>query len=62
LPEVIKKPLSMGADELVFLEDEAFEGGDSWSTAHALNLFTVPGSEDIQCGIAYLLWHMRRYL
>jgi electron transfer flavoprotein beta subunit len=36
LPEVIKKPLSMGADELVLLEDEAFEGGDSWSTAHAL--------------------------
>jgi electron transfer flavoprotein beta subunit len=36
LPEVIKKPLSMGADEIVLLEDEAFEGGDSWSTAHAL--------------------------
>jgi electron transfer flavoprotein beta subunit len=36
LPEVIKKPLSMGADELVLLEDEAFEGGDSWATAHAL--------------------------
>ena len=36
LPEVIKKPLSMGADEIVLLEDEAFEGGDSWTTAHAL--------------------------
>ena len=35
-PAVVKKPLSMGADELVLLEDEAFEGGDSWSTAHAL--------------------------
>lgn len=34
--EVIKKPLGMGADELVLLEDEAFEGGDSWSTAYAL--------------------------
>jgi electron transfer flavoprotein beta subunit len=33
---VVKKPLSMGADELVLLEDEAFEGGDSWSTANAL--------------------------
>ena len=33
---VVKKPLSMGADDLVLLEDEAFEGGDSWSTAHAL--------------------------
>jgi electron transfer flavoprotein beta subunit len=34
--DVVKKPLSMGADELVLLEDEAFEGGDSWSTAQAL--------------------------
>jgi len=36
LREVIKKPLSMGADELVLLEDEAFANGDSWSTANAL--------------------------
>ncbi len=35
-PEVVKKPLSMGADELVLLEDEAFTEGDSWSTAYAL--------------------------
>ncbi|MEW6033446.1 MAG: electron transfer flavoprotein subunit beta/FixA family protein [Chloroflexota bacterium] len=34
--EVVKKPLSMGADELILLEDPAFEGGDSWSTATAL--------------------------
>ena len=34
--DVVKKPLSMGADELVLLEDEAFAGGDSWSTAYAL--------------------------
>ena len=34
--EVIKKPLSMGADELVLLEDAAFDGGDGWSTATAL--------------------------
>jgi len=26
----------MGSDELILLEDEAFEGGDSWSTAYAL--------------------------
>jgi electron transfer flavoprotein beta subunit len=26
----------MGADELILLEDEAFEGGDSWSIAFAL--------------------------
>lgn len=35
--DVIKKPLSMGADELILLEDEAFDGGDSWSTAFALS-------------------------
>ena len=34
--DVVKKPLSMGADELVLLEDTAFEDGDSWSTAYAL--------------------------
>jgi electron transfer flavoprotein beta subunit len=36
LREVVKKPLSMGADELILLEDEAFASGDSWSTASAL--------------------------
>ena len=36
LRDVIKKPLSMGADELILLEDEAFTEGDSWSTAYAL--------------------------
>ena len=34
--DVIKKPLSMGADELILLRDPAFEGGDSRSTAYAL--------------------------
>jgi electron transfer flavoprotein beta subunit len=34
--EVIKKPLAMGVDELILLEDEAFAEGDSWSTAYAL--------------------------
>ena len=36
LREVVKKPLSMGADELVLLEDETFTDGDSWATAYAL--------------------------
>ncbi len=36
LRDVVKKPLSMGADELVLLEDEAFTEGDSWATAYAL--------------------------
>jgi len=34
--DVVKKPLSMGADELILLEDEAFVDGDSWSIAYAL--------------------------
>ncbi len=34
--DVVKKPLAMGADELILLEDEAFTNGDSWSTAEAL--------------------------
>ena len=33
---VVKKPLHMGADDLVLLEDEAYLGGDSWTTADCL--------------------------
>jgi electron transfer flavoprotein beta subunit len=33
---VTKKPLFMGADELILLEDEAFVDGDSWSIAYTL--------------------------
>lgn len=52
LREVVKKPLSMGADELVLLEDEAFADGDSWSTAYALAMAIKKiGSYDlIFCG------------
>ena len=38
LRDVVKKPLSMGADELVLLEDPAFADGDNFSTAYALSL------------------------
>jgi electron transfer flavoprotein beta subunit len=50
--DVIKKPLSMGADELVLLEDEAYEEGDSWSTAYALAMAIkkVGSYELIFCG------------
>lgn len=34
---VTKKPVFMGADELILLEDDVFAGGDSWSTAYALS-------------------------
>jgi electron transfer flavoprotein beta subunit len=37
LREVVKKPLAMGADALVLLEDEAYENGDSWTNAGALS-------------------------
>jgi electron transfer flavoprotein beta subunit len=49
---VVKKPLHMGADELVLLEDEAFVGGDSWATAQALAAaITKIGEYDlILCG------------
>jgi len=36
LRDVVKKPLSMGADELILLEDDAFVDGDGYSTAYAL--------------------------
>jgi electron transfer flavoprotein beta subunit len=36
--EVVKKPLSMGADELILLEDDAFADCDSVLTAKALAL------------------------
>jgi electron transfer flavoprotein beta subunit len=34
--EVVKKPLAMGADALVLLEDDAYAAGDAWTTASAL--------------------------
>jgi electron transfer flavoprotein beta subunit len=36
LREVVKKPLAMGADELILLEDAAFADLDSYATASAL--------------------------
>lgn len=33
---VLRKPMAIGPDELILLEDEAFAEGDSWSTAYAL--------------------------
>jgi len=52
LREVVKKPLAMGADELILLEDEAYTGGDGWSTASALAIaIKKKGSYDlILCG------------
>lgn len=50
--DVIKKPLAMGADEMVLLEDAAFEGADSRSTAYtlAMAIKKVGEYEVIFCG------------
>jgi electron transfer flavoprotein beta subunit len=46
--DIVKKPLAMGADELILLEDKAFDDGDSWSTAYALAMAIKKiGSYDI---------------
>ncbi|UCG54077.1 MAG: electron transfer flavoprotein subunit beta/FixA family protein [Dehalococcoidia bacterium] len=52
LREVIMKPLSMGADELILLEDEAFVDGDSWSTANVLarTIAKISEYDIILCG------------
>jgi electron transfer flavoprotein beta subunit len=36
--DVVKKPLAMGADQLILLEDPAYEESDSWATAYALSM------------------------
>jgi electron transfer flavoprotein beta subunit len=38
LPEVVKKPLAMGADALLLLEDEAFADVDGYQTAYGLSM------------------------
>ncbi len=50
--EVIKKPLSMGTDELILVEDELFTVGDSWLIAKILAItITKIGLYDIiLCG------------
>jgi electron transfer flavoprotein beta subunit len=50
--DVIKKALAVGGDELVLLEDAAFEDSDSWSTAYALSLAIkkLEGYDVVFCG------------
>lgn len=50
--EVMKKPLAMGADELILMEDSAFADGDGWTNAYALSMaIKKAGSYDvILCG------------
>lgn len=50
--DVVKKPLSMGADELFLLQDQALEEGDAFSTARALAaaIKKIGGFDLIFCG------------
>ena len=59
LRDVVKKPLAMGVDELILLEDEAFVEGDSWSTAYALAMAikTIGEYDLIFCGRQAADWN-----
>jgi len=50
--DVIKKSLAVGSDELVLLEDAAFENSDSWTTAVALSraIQKLDGFDVVFCG------------
>ena len=50
--DVIKKSLAVGGDELVLLEDPAFEDSDSWATANALAraIQKLDGFDAVFCG------------
>jgi electron transfer flavoprotein beta subunit len=52
LREVVKKPLAMGADELVLLDDPAYDGGDSYAVALALTMAIKKkgGFDIVLCG------------
>jgi len=51
-PKVIKKSLAMGCDDLILLEGDVFENGDSWSTAYALScaIGKIDDYQMILCG------------
>ena len=50
--DVIKKTLAVGGDELILLEDPAFEDSDSWATAAALvkAIQKMGGCDVVFCG------------
>ncbi len=54
----LKQTIAMGADEAILLDDPAFEGGDSWSTAYTLAMAIKKiGEYDlILCGIQAADW------
>lgn len=54
----LKQAIAMGADEAILLDDPAFAGGDSWSTAYTLAMAIKKiGEYDlILCGIQAADW------
>jgi len=54
----LKQTLAMGADEAILLDDPAFEGGDSWSTAYSLAMAIKKiGEYDlVLCGLQAADW------
>ena len=50
--DVMKKPLSMGADELVLVQDESLAHLDSYATAHVLSraIEKLGGADLVLCG------------
>jgi electron transfer flavoprotein beta subunit len=54
----LKQTLAMGADDAILLDDPAFEGGDSWSTAYSLAMaIRKIGAYDlILCGLQAADW------
>lgn len=59
LRDVARKPLSKGADEAILLEDDAFGGGDSWSSAYALSkaIEKIGNYDIIFCGRESADWN-----
>jgi electron transfer flavoprotein alpha/beta subunit len=54
----LKQTLAMGADEAILLDDAAFRGGDSWSTAYSLAMAIEKiGTYDlVLCGLQAADW------
>ena len=54
----LKQALAMGADEAILLDDPAFQGGDSWSTAYtlAMAIMKIAEYDLVLCGLQAADW------
>jgi electron transfer flavoprotein beta subunit len=57
--DVVRKPLSLGADDVILLEDPGFDDDDSWSTSCALSkaIENIGGFDIIFCGRESADWN-----